>query len=554
MKNNPKTIFVVGGVMSSVGKGVASASLGMILQSRGFRVTAMKADPYINVDAGTMNPTEHGEVFVTEDGDETDQDIGNYERFLDVNIYSVNYMTTGRVYQTVINRERNLEYKGKCVEVVPHIPEEMIRRIRAAQKKSQAEIMIVEIGGTVGEYQNILFLEAARMMKVRNPSDILFILVSYLPIPASVGEMKTKPTQHAVRLMNEVGLQPDFVIARSERRLDAVRRRKLAEFCSIDEQHIISAPDAQHIYSVPVLFEREDLSGKVLRSLGLAPGRIARSKNRMNTLRKLIKIIETTTRTVRIGVVGKYFNTGEFLLADSYISVIEALKHAAWSFKYKPELVWLDAEDYERDKRQLRELGKCDGVLIPGGFGARGVEGKILAIQYVREQKIPYFGLCYGMQLAAIEVARNVAGLRGANTVEIDANTEHPIIIVNPHQKENIAKHNFGGTMRLGSYACRLVAGSKAQAAYGKRIVHERHRHRYEYNNEYIEKLRDAGLRVSGVNPEQNLIEILELGDHPWFLGTQFHPEFLSRPLRPHPLFLGFMKAAIEHQNKKKPK
>lgn len=536
--------------MSSVGKGVASASLGMILQARGYRVTAMKADPYINVDAGTMNPTEHGEVFVTEDGDETDQDIGNYERFLDVNIYSVNYLTTGRVYQTVINRERNLEYKGKCVEVVPHIPEEIIRRIRVAQKKSQAEITIVEIGGTVGEYQNILFLEAARMMNVQKPDDVLLVLVSYLPIPASVGEMKTKPTQHAVRLMNEVGLQPDFIVARSERNMDAVRKRKLAQFCSLPDSHIISAPDSSHIYAVPLLFEKEQFSQKVLTALGLKSRTVPKNKNRLWELRKLSRTIEHTKRTVRIGVVGKYFNTGEFVLADSYISVIESLKHAAWFYKYKPELVWLDAEDYERDKRKLKELGKLDGVLIPGGFGARGIEGKIFAIQYVREQKIPYFGLCYGMQLAAIEIARNVAGLRGAHTVEIDENAGHPIIVVNPYQKENIEEHRYGGTMRLGSYACRLVAGTKAKKAYGKRVVYERHRHRYEYNNDYIDALASAGLRVAGVNPEQNLIEIMELENHPWFLGTQFHPEFLSRPLRPHPLFLGFVNAAIKRHEK----
>lgn len=545
---NPKYIFVVGGVMSSVGKGVATGSLGMVLQSRGFRVTAIKADPYINVDAGTMNPTEHGEVFVTDDGDETDQDIGNYERFLNENVYSVNYMTTGRVYQEVINRERNLEYKGKCVEVVPHIPIEIIQRIKKAQAKSKADVTVIEIGGTVGEYQNILFLEAARMLKAQSPADVLFVLVSYLPIPSNIGEMKTKPTQHAVRLMNEVGLQPDVIIARSEKPLDSVRKKKLSQFCSLDEDYIISAPDADHIYAVPLLFEKGKLSDLVLKKLNLKPRSVPKEKNPLLQLKKLVRTIDTTKKTVRIGIVGKYFNTGEFVLADSYISVIEALKHASWYFKHKPELVWLDAEVYEKEPKHIKELSEFDGVLIPGGFGSRGVEGKIKAIQYVRQHKIPYFGLCYGMQLATIEIARNVAGLKGAHTVEIDEDSAHPIIVVNPNQQKNIKEKRYGGTMRLGAYDCKLIKGTKAQKAYGVNKVSERHRHRYEFNNKYIKKLHSAGLVISGINPQQNLVEIVELEDHPWFLGTQFHPEFLSRPLRPHPLFLGFIQASIKNQ------
>lgn len=548
----PKYIFVVGGVMSSVGKGVSTASIGMILQSRGFKVTAMKADPYINVDAGTMNPTEHGEVFVTEDGDETDQDIGNYERFLNEDIYSINYMTTGRVYLEVIQREREMAYKGKCVEVVPHIPEEIIRRIKRAQSKSKADITVIEVGGTVGEYQNILFLEAGRMMKNANPEDVAFVLVSYLPVPSNLGEMKTKPTQHAVRLMNEVGLQPNFIICRSEKPLDSVRRRKLAEFCSMDESHVIAAPDVAHIYEVPLLFEKEGLSTKMLSVLNLKSRTITPAKNPLKKLQKLVKTIAAAKQTVRIAVVGKYFHTGAFVLADSYISVIEALKHAAWSYGQKAELVWLDSEEYEKDPKRLKELSAFDGVLIPGGFGSRGVEGKILAIQYVRQHKIPYFGLCYGMQLAAIEVARHVAKLSGAHTVEIDEKPAHPIIIVNPHQKANIVEQKYGGTMRLGAYDCVLTPGTKTQKAYRAKSISERHRHRYEFNNDYIDRLQKAGLVVSGVNPQQNLVEILELTDHPWFVGTQFHPEFLSRPLRPHPLFVGFIGAAIDRRKKRK--
>lgn len=544
----PKYIFVVGGVMSSVGKGVASSSIGMALQSRGMKVTAIKADPYINVDAGTMNPTEHGEVFVTDDGDETDQDIGNYERFLDQNINSVNYMTTGRVFQTVIDRERNLEYNGKCVEVVPHIPEEIITRIKAAQKKADADVTVIEIGGTVGEYQNILFLEAARVLQARQPGDVMFVLVSYLPIPSKVGEMKTKPTQTAVRQMNTAGLQPDVIIARSEKPVDDVRREKLAQFCSVKPEHIISAQDVKHIYEVPIIFEEQKLSTAILSTLGLKARKVDPKKNPVTKLRQLVKVINTAEDTVRIAIVGKYFNTGEFVLADSYISVLEALKHASWHFKKKPELVWIDAESYEKNPKKLKELSEYDGVLIPGGFGARGIEGKMKAIGYVRENKIPYFGLCYGMQLAAIEVARNVAGLKGAHTVEIDENPKHPIIIVNPYQEENIKEKRYGGTLRLGRYECTLVPGTKTKKAYKEETVFERHRHRYEFNNEYVEQLQKAGLQVAGLNPQTDLVEIMELKDHPWFVGTQFHPEFLSRPLRPHPLFVGFLKAAIERK------
>lgn len=546
-KESPKYIFVVGGVMSSVGKGVATSSIALILQSRGYRVTAMKADPYINVDAGTMNPTEHGEVFVTEDGDETDQDIGNYERFIDQDIYAVNYMTTGRVYQSVINRERNLEYKGKCVEVVPHIPMEIITRIKNAQQKSKADVTVIEIGGTVGEYQNALFLEAARMMKNETPGDVSFVLVSYLPVPSNIGEMKTKPTQHAVRLMNEVGIQPDFIIARADRKLDAVRRKKIALFGNVPEAHIISAPDCEYIYEVPGLFEKQGLSDTIIKLLQLPKRRVDIRKTRLNEFKKLIGTIKRAQDkpAVRIGVVGKYFNTGDYVLADSYISVIQALKHGAWSHNRNVELSWLDPEQYEKSSKNLKELSTFDGILIPGGFGSRGVEGKIKAIQYVRENKIPYFGICYGMQLATIEVARHVVGLKGAHTLEVDSDPAHPIIIINPNQAKNVRENRYGGTMRLGAYDCKLVQGTKAYKAYKKAKVSERHRHRYEFNNAYIEQLEQAGLVASGINPQQDLVEIVELKDHPWFVGVQFHPEFLSRPLKPHPLFAGFIKAAI---------
>lgn len=536
-----KYIFVVGGVMSSVGKGIAASSIGKILQSRGYKVTAIKADPYINIDAGTMNPTEHGEVFVTDDGDETDQDVGNYERFLDVNIYSNNYMTTGRVYQTVIQKERNLEYGGKCVEVVPHIPQEIIRRIELSAKKSKAEIVIIEIGGTVGEYQNILFLEAARMMKLKHPDDVIFALVSYLPIPSKVGEMKTKPTQYASQTLNSAGIQADFIICRAERPLDKPRKQKIATFCNINEEDAISAPDIDSVYEVPINFEKEKLSEKILKKLKLK-GR----KVNLKDWQKLVRTIHNAKKPVKIAIVGKYFATGKFTLIDSYISVVEALKHAIWYSKRKPDLSWLNCEDFEKNPAKLKELKNYDGILIPGGFGSRGIEGKLLVIKYVRENKIPFFGLCYGMQLACIEFARNVLKLKDANTVEINPKTSAPVIDVNPYQQENIKNKRYGGSMRLGAYPAYLVKGTKTYNAYKSLKISERHRHRYEYNNKFLTKMEKADMVFSGFSKGKKLVEIIELKNHPWFVGTQFHPEFKSRPLNPHPLFREFIKACIK--------
>ncbi|OGL88517.1 CTP synthase [Candidatus Uhrbacteria bacterium RIFCSPLOWO2_02_FULL_51_9] len=536
-----KYIFVVGGVMSSVGKGITSASLGALLQNTGLCVTAVKADPYINVDAGTMNPTEHGEVFVTRDGDETDQDMGNYERFLDTELTATNYMTTGRVYQTVIERERSMAYGGKCVEVVPHIPEEIIRRIKDAARVNKADVTIIEIGGTVGEYQNLLFLEAAREMKLRNPKDVVFVLVSYLPIPANVGEMKTKPTQYASRTLNGTGIQADFIVCRGERPIDEPRRRKLATSCGVAPEAIISAPDMPSIYEVPLLLEDAGMGTMVLKRLGMP----SRSRT-MKEWRVFIKKIQHAQRTVKIAVVGKYFATGDFTLKDSYISVIESLKHSAWFQNCKPELTWIDATVYEKQPSRVKELKGYDGVLVPGGFGSRGIEGIVAAIRFVRERKIPFFGLCYGMQLACVEIARHVAGLQGAHSVEVKPDTKHPIIIANPYQQKNLVNKRYGGTMRLGAYPCVIAPGTRARAAYGSARIEERHRHRYEFNNEYRERLEKAGLVFSGVYPEQNLVEIIELPSHPWFVAVQFHPEFKSRPLRPHPLFRAFIAAAIK--------
>jgi len=534
-------IFVVGGVMSGVGKGVTTASIGKILQSRGFNVTAIKIDPYVNVDAGTMNPVEHGEVFVTDDGDETDQDMGNYERFLDTDLTSTNYMTTGRVYQTVIEKERNLEYKGRCVQVVPHIPQEVIRRIRVAAEKAKADITMVEIGGTVGEYENILFLEAARMMHLDDPEHVLFVLVSYLPVPKHLGEMKTKPTQHATRTLNSTGIHPDFIVCRGEQYMDKPRREKLGIFCNVKPDAVISAPDVSSIYHIPALFEEQGFSSSILKKFRLKP--------RTSDLRKwkaMASVQESAKKTVKIGVVGKYFSTGDYTLSDSYISVIESLKHAAWANNARIEMEWINSEHFEDKSKQLSDLDAFDGILVPGGFGTRGIEGVIMTVKYCREKKIPYFGICYGMQLATVEFARNVLGKTTAHTVEVDEATKDPIIHVNPVQLKNIRENRYGGTMRLGAYDCDLKPGTIARKAYGCASISERHRHRYEFNNEYAQALEKNGMVISGVNPQTSLVEIVELKNHPFFVGVQFHPEFHSRPLHPHPLFKAFITVALK--------
>ncbi len=550
MIQKPKYIFIVGGVISGVGKGVAASSIARILKNRGFSVTAIKIDPYINIDAGTMNPTEHGEVFVLSDGDETDQDMGNYERFLNTDLTRINYMTTGRVYQSVIEKERSLFYKGKCVEVVPHIPLEVIDRIETAQKNAQAEVTIIEIGGTVGEYQNMLFLEAARMLKIKYPKDVFFGMVSYLPIPSKVGEMKTKPTQTAVRTLNASGISPDIIIARSTERLDQKRKEKISVFCNVAPERIISAPDVDSIYDVPKNFEKEGLTNMLISILGLQSKSLGNNKlhTEANMWNIFVKKIHSTKKTVKIAIIGKYFETGEYLLSDAYMSVIEAIKYSAYTQNLKPELTWLNVVDFETGKKSLHSLKSFDGVLVPGGFGARGVEGTISVIEYVRKNKIPYFGICYGMQLAVIEYARHVLGLKDAHTQEVSAKTKNPLVTIMPTQKQNIHQANYGGNMRLGSYEAMIAKNTHAYKAYGTQHVIERHRHRYEINNEYRDILVNRGLIFSGVSPDQQLVEIVELpvSVHPFFMGVQFHPEFLARPLAPHPLFSLFLKKASQ--------
>lgn len=538
-KKQVKFIFVMGGVLSGLGKGIAVSSIGRLLKSRGYKVTAIKIDPYVNVDAGTMNPTEHGEVFVTQDGLETDQDIGNYERFLGEELNKDNYMTTGSVYQSVIQRERNLEFKGKCVEVVPHIPNEVNRRIKVLAKKSKADIVIIEIGGTVGEYQNLLFLEAARMLNLERPSCVQFILVSYLPIPNKIGEMKTKPTQYAVRTLNSSGIQPDFIFCRSEKPLDDPRKEKLSTNCSVNPEDIISAIDVNNIYEVPLNFEKQKVAQKIINKFDL--------KEKASDLRdwkKMVSRSKNAKKRVKIGIVGKYFGIGDFVLADSYISVIEALKHACWQNNLKPELVWINAEEFERNPAKVETLKSYDGIVVPQGWGSRGSLGKIKAIKYIREKKIPYLGLCYGMQMAVIEFAQNILKLKKANSMEVDPKTPHPVIHIMPDQKEYLKKKQYGGTIRMGNWPCKLIKDTIVSKAYGsQKNVQERHRHRYEFNSSYRKKMEGRGLTISGTSPDGKLVEAIEIADHPFFVGVQFHPEYKSQPLNPHPLFVAFIKA-----------
>ncbi len=526
--------------MSGVGKGVTTSSIAYLLEARGFRVAPIKIDPYLNVDAGTMNPVEHGEVFVLRSGLECDQDMGNYERFLGRDLSNVNYMTGGMVYKTVIDRERALGYGGRCVEPVPHIPEEIIQRIKRAGEDVNAEVIITEIGGTLGEYQSMMFIEAARLLEIDNPGDVLFVLVSYLPVPHNLGEMKTKPTQYAVRTMNSYGVQPDIIIARGEFPLDQKRKEKIAASSGMKSEQVISAPDVESIYDVPLNFEKDRLGDTVLKLLKLK----AKKSPDLREWKRFVGKVHDPKSTAKIAVVGKYFATGSFTLSDSYISVIEAAKYAAYHLGMKPELTWVDAEEFERDPKQVAKLSKYDGIIVPGGFGSRGVEGVITAIKFAREKKIPYLGLCYGMQLMVVEFARHVAGLIGANTIEVDKRTPHPVIAIMEEQREKVANGNYGGSMRLGDYPAKLRRGTLAYAAYRTDLIHERHRHRYEVNPAYIQKLTKAGLVFSGVSPDGRLMEIAELraSKHPFMLGSQFHPEFTARPLFPNPLFFAFMK------------
>jgi len=547
-----KYIFVTGGVMSGVGKGIATSSIGALLQAKGFSVNLLKVDPYLNVDAGTMNPTEHGETFVLNSGLETDQDMGNYERFLNRDLSHYDYITSGMVYQHVIEAERALKYGGHCVEAIPHIRDEIIRRFEHSAKTNKSDITVVEIGGTVGDYQNIMFIEAARTMKVYHPYDVAFVMVSYMPIPKKLGEMKSKPTQNAIRQLNSYGVNTDIIIARSEVPMDHKRKEKIAVSCSVPVNQVISAPDIESVFDVPLNFEKDNLGNILLKLLNL--------KHKTNTsgMKDWVAFagrVKSVKKPVNIAIVGKYFNTGDFVLTDAYVSVLEAIKYSSYKLGLKPKIHTINSRDYEGkkvSKAKFDELKKFDGIIVPGGFGESGIEGKLAVIRYAREKKIPYFGLCYGMQLMVIEYAKNVLNLADANTAEINKFSKNLVINIMPDQQKKLAEGNYGGSMRLGAYPAHLTKGTVAREAYKKEIISERHRHRYEVNPDCIEKLTTAGLVFSGKSPDGRLMEIAELPKsvHPFFLGTQFHPEFLARPLRPHPLFTEFIRSAIR-KNKK---
>ena len=537
LKKTTKYIFVSGGVISGLGKGITAASIGAILKSKGYKISPVKVDMYLNLDAGTIRPQEHGEVFVTNDGVETDQDLGHYERFLGTDLSRVNYITTGQVYSEVLRKERAFDYDGEDVEAIPHITDEIIRRIK--QAGHGADIVIVELGGTVGEYQNGIFFEASRILKLRNPDDILQVHVAYLPIPGNLGEMKSKPVQQSVRILNSMGIEPDFVVARAEHAVDEKRKERIALFCNVKKDDVIANPDVPSIYEVPLIFQQQKFGEKILEKLGLPAG-----KKDLAPWRKLVRTMKTTKKSVNIAVVGKYFGTGNYNLSDVYVSIIEALKAAAWSHKAKPVLHWIDAEKIEKLGTEV--LKGMDAIVITPGFGKRGVEGMITAITYARTKKVPYLGLCYGMQMATIEFARNVLKLKEAHTTEVDNETKHPVINVMPDQEKKLLKRDYGASMRLGSWACVLQPGSRAEKAYGSRKITERHRHRYEFNNKYRKQFEAAGFVFSGTSPDGKLVEIIELRDHPFFVGVQFHPEFKSRPLSPGPLFREFIKASIK--------
>jgi CTP synthase len=530
-----KYIFVSGGVISGIGKGIATASIGLLLKAAGFKVVPVKMDPYLNVDAGTMNPLAHGETFVLDDGRETDQDLGHYERYLNESLTSSSINTQGSIYLSVIQKERNLEYDGDYVDI-HNVTQEIVKRIQDAGRNKNADIVLVEIGGTAGEYQNMLFLEANRLLKLKKHSDVLHVHISYLPIPSTLGEMKSKPVQMSVRDLNSVGIQPDIILARAEVPIDAPRRKRLAMNTGIEEQDVIAAPDVESIYDVPLDYEKQNLTDRILEKLELT-----RKQIDLKEWREFVDKAHNSKTPVKIAIVGKYFTSGAGVLTDSYISVIEACKHAAYQFGLKPDIHWVDSGKV-LEKPEL--LDNYQGIIVPGGFGGRDTEGKVAAAKYCRENKIPYLGLCYGMQMMAIEFARNVLGYKDANSTEINDKTKAPVIHIMPSQEKKVLERDYGGTMRLGAWECDLKAGSLIRKLYGKPKIFERHRHRYEVNNKYRPEFEKNGLNIVGTSPDGKLVEIMEIAGHPFMAGSQFHPELKSRPLAPHPMFLGFIEAA----------
>ena len=532
MTGSTKYIFVTGGVTSSLGKGIVSASLAKLLQARGFTVTIQKLDPYINVDPGTLNPYEHGECYVTEDGAETDLDLGHYERFLDTPTSQANNVTTGRIYQNVISKERKGEYLGKTVQVIPHITDEIKRNIQALGRKGIYDFVITEVGGTVGDIESLPYVEAIRQLKWEKGKDALTIHLTLLPYLSTTGELKTKPTQHSVKELLSLGVQPDLLVCRTEHPMVKGMKEKIALFCNVEPRAVIESADAETIYDVPLLMQKEQLDVVVLEKLGI----IGYPEADLTQWTGFLQRYKEPKGEVHIGLVGKYVE-----LKDAYKSIKEALDHAGAECEMKVNIHWIHSERLT-PKNMAKQLGGLSGILVAPGFGHRGIEGKIEAIRYARENRIPFLGICLGMQCAVIEFARNVLEFAGANSTEMDANSAYPVIAMMEEQKKI---ENKGGTMRLGAYPCKLNDGSKARAAYGKDRISERHRHRYEFNNAYIDQFRNAGMLPVGFNPQTNLVEVVELQDHPWFIGVQYHPEYKSTVARPHPLFIGFVKAAL---------
>ena len=529
-----KYIFVTGGVVSSLGKGIVAASVGRVLKNRGLKVTLQKFDPYLNVDPGTMSPYQHGEVFVTEDGAETDLDLGHYERFIDVNLGQYSNVTAGRVYSSIIEKERRGDYLGGTVQVIPHVTNEIKSRVLLAGESSDADVVITEIGGTTGDIESLPFLEAIRQIRSDlGRENVCFIHCTLLPYIKAAGEMKTKPTQQSVKELRGLGIQPDIIVVRNELALNDELRAKISLFCDIPKQNVIESRDVSNLYQLPVNLKAQKIDDIVLNHFGLtAP------EADMTEWLSLVDRVDNLKENVRIALVGKYIE-----LHDAYISVVESLKHAGYKHNAKVKIDWIQSEDITEENVH-EYLKDADGILVPGGFGDRGVEGKITTIKYARENKVPFFGICLGMQLAAVEFARNVCGLTGAHSSELDPNTPYPIINLLADQ-ENVVE--MGGTLRLGSYPCTLVEGSVAHKEYGEINITERHRHRYEFNNFYRDRLTQKGMVLSGVSPDGKLVEIVEIPEHPWFVAGQFHPEFKSRPEKAHPLFAGFIKASLEN-------
>ncbi len=550
-----KYIFISGGVISGIGKGITAASLGFILKSYGKKITMIKADPYLNVDAGTMNPLEHGETFVLDDGFETDMDIGTYERFTNQSFSRPNSMTCGAVFQSVISKERALEYQGKWVSIDHHIPGAVVEWFEDVSKAEGSDITIIEVGGTVGEIGNGLILQANKMMKLKNPKDVIHVHVAYLPVPPKLGEMKTKPAQMSVEELNKHAIHPDFIVARSEQTLDTVRIDKLSRYCFIPSANVIPAPDVECIYEIPINFEKFDFGKKVLKALSL------REKDSPLYLKwkKKVSKIQSLKKEIDIGIVGKYYKSGDFDLKDSYVSVLEAINHSSWEFGVKANIHWIVAEDLEANPKDLQKLKEMDGIIVPQGWGCRGCEGKISAIKYVRENKIPYLGLCYGMQMAVIEYARNVLKIVDATSEEINPKGKNLVIHLMEEQKDLMKAKKYGGTIRLGSYPCVVEKQSKLFKTYKKYgngmfaklpNIDERHRHRYEFNNQFRELFSKSDMKLVGRSPDDTLVEAVELSEkvHPFFIATQYHPELKSRFLEPHPLFLGFVNACLERK------